>query len=368
MFKLRIVQANYGDCFILEYGTAAEPRYALVDGGPSTVYRKHLRNELRLINSAGGHLDFVALSHIDDDHVKGLLDFTDELCKQKESGKPLTITIDALLHNSFIQTMGADVMDGYRSWMDLNPSKEKSIFKVDRSERSIFQGDKLTRSAEKLEIPINPGIDFSEPISLGDSKSSFTFGNLTLQVLGPTERNLESLQQAWLEWLEQQGSKDLLAPSDQTVPNVSSLMFLARVDEKKILLTGDGRSDDLVEGLRKAGLTDSQDCMHVDILKLPHHGSLRNISRDFFYKVTADCYVISANGRDNNPDLDTLQWIVEAARDQNRKIVLFVTNKTSSIEALLSQRPPEQFNYRIAGLEAGDHSQTITLDEGDGPP
>ena len=44
--------------------------------------------------------------------------------------------------------------------------------------------------------------------------------------------------------------------------------------------------------------------LHVDILKVPHHGSERNISETFFDIVTADVYVISANGRDDNPSFN----------------------------------------------------------------
>lgn len=54
---------------------------------------------------------------------------------------------------------------------------------------------------------------------------------------------------------------------------------------------------------------------HFDVIKAPHHGSDRNIKKTFFRKVTADRHILSANGRDGNPDLATLIWLVEAAKD-----------------------------------------------------
>jgi beta-lactamase superfamily II metal-dependent hydrolase len=362
MFKLRIVQAEYGDCFILEYGTYQHPRYALIDGGPNTVYQNHLRSELQSITSTGGHLDFMALSHIDDDHVNGLLDLASELYKQKEKCKPPTITIEALLHNTFSQTLGVDIEDNYKAWIGQNPRQAKSIF-VDQSERSILQGDKLTNYANLLEIPINPGIEPSQPIRVNNPKSALTFGNLTLQVIGPNQRNLERLRKDWLKWLEQQSTRDIRAPSDQTVPNLSSLIFLAKADEKTILLTGDGRSDDLLEGLSQAGVTDSQSPLHVDILKLPHHGSARSISKDFFKIVTADRYVISANGKDDNPDLDTLKWIVEADREPSRKIEIIVTNQTKSTQDLLIQCSTDKYNYTLEEMAKVENSRLVFLDE-----
>ena len=36
--------------------------------------------------------------------------------------------------------------------------------------------------------------------------------------------------------------------------------------------------------------------MHVDVLKMPHHGSDRNMDRAFLERITADHYVFSGNG------------------------------------------------------------------------
>ena len=284
MIKLRIVQAEYGDCFILEYGTPAQPRFALIDGGPKTVFKNHLRPELQNIHDKGGHLDLAALSHVDDDHVKGLLDLMDELCKEKKKGASPTITVDALWHNTFSQTIGADVEDGYIAMMADKQVENKSIFLKEPSERSLLQGDKLTRDAGFLDIPINQGFKQYQPINVENALTPVVFGNLSLQVVGPTQKNLDNLRQEWLDWLKKQGTRDLLAPTDQSVPNLSSMMFLAEADGKTILFTGDGRSDDLLEGLRQANLLDPQGNLHVDVFKVPHHGSARNVSKDFLTK------------------------------------------------------------------------------------
>jgi beta-lactamase superfamily II metal-dependent hydrolase len=76
---------------------------------------------------------------------------------------------------------------------------------------------------------------------------------------------------------------------------------------QRMLLTGDGLADDILEGLKEAGLLKEGGTLHVNILKLPHHGSIRNVTEEFLRTVTADHYVISANGKYDNPDLDTLK-------------------------------------------------------------
>jgi hypothetical protein len=51
------------------------------------------------------------------------------------------------------------------------------------------------------------------------------------------------------------------------------------------------------------------------VLKLPHHGSVRNVTEEFLTTVTADHYVMSANGKYDNPDLDTLKLLSKLRGD-----------------------------------------------------
>ncbi len=365
MLRLRVVQAEYGDCFILEFGTRKRRRYGLIDGGPKGVYKNHLRAELQAISKSGGHLDLAVLSHIDDDHVKGLLDLMGELIAEEKQGSPPTITIDTLWHNTFSQMVGKDIQNRLTTLALSRNVPEDRLILPPRTEgitdRNIPEGDELTRDAASLGIPINNSFQPGQPICLDDDVKPAVFGRLQLLILGPTRANLDNLRKDWLAWLETQGTRDLEAPSDQTIPNLSSIMFLAKAGKKTILFTGDGRSDDLIEGLRRANLLDAQGKLHVNILKLPHHGSARNVSKDFFEIVTADCYVISANGRDSNPDLDTLKWIVEAAHDQGRQIEILVTNKTPSTDQIQSLYKPDDYGYRLTELAPDQNSLVIEL-------
>lgn len=45
--------------------------------------------------------------------------------------------------------------------------------------------------------------------------------------------------------------------------------------------------------------------LEVDVLKMPHHGSTRDIDDDFLERVTSPHYVFSADGKHGNPDRQT---------------------------------------------------------------
>jgi hypothetical protein len=355
MIKLHVVQAEYGDCIILEFGSTAQPKFVLVDGGPATTYDRHLRGILQSIGGAGGSLEAVVLSHVDTDHIAGLLDFFAELRQQRADGDPETVGVNALWHNSFSRTLDPQntIEARLRVLMSVAGASQAMTL-AGMSFNSIADGNALRLAALALGVPLNQGFagdvitvdNAGEPVWPGDS-------NLQMRVVGPTQQNLAGLAAEWQQWLDEHenailsGDPLLMANSDRRVPNLSSIMLLAEADGKSILLTGDGRSDHLLEGLVQSGAMSQTGTLHVDLLKLPHHGSDCNMTKKFFRTVTADQYVVSANGKDGNPDLATLIWLVEAALEQNRHPEIVVTNRTPSTDKLLEEYPAAKYGYAL---------------------
>jgi hypothetical protein len=89
------------------------------------------------------------------------------------------------------------------------------------------------------------------------------------------------------------------------------------------LLTGDAQGDDIVEAWKELKLGAVP--VKIDVLKMPHHGSIRNCSEAFLKSFAADHYVFSANGKFDNPDAPTLEAVVKMHGD--RKITLHFTNE-----------------------------------------
>jgi beta-lactamase superfamily II metal-dependent hydrolase len=152
------------------------------------------------------------------------------------------------------------------------------------------------------------------------------------------------------------------AMADTSIPNLSSIVLLAKCDGKTLLLTGDARGDHILNGLDAAKLSENGK-LHVDVLKVQHHGSERNTTRKFFDAITADTYVLSANGRYGNPDYATLKWIVESAHEQRRRITLVITNDTNASKKLRKTLKPSTYGYDVVTLGSTEHNVTITLSD-----
>ena len=85
MVKLHIVQAEFGDCFILESKSNNESTTMLIDGGPYQTFKNHLKPTLQKL-PLNGKIDLIVLSHIDNDHIIGLLDLFLEIKNERDKG------------------------------------------------------------------------------------------------------------------------------------------------------------------------------------------------------------------------------------------------------------------------------------------
>jgi glyoxylase-like metal-dependent hydrolase (beta-lactamase superfamily II) len=89
VFTLEALQANDGDCLILHYQktAAGKPTRVLIDGGSAGVYSSVLKPRLDQLR-AGKPLDLrmVMVSHIDADHITGILDLLKALAQLKDDG------------------------------------------------------------------------------------------------------------------------------------------------------------------------------------------------------------------------------------------------------------------------------------------
>lgn len=365
---MRVIQAKFGDCLIVIFGEKNNPKYMLIDGGPGGVYPNFLRPELKKIKNSGGVIDLLVLSHIDGDHIVGLINLTEELKEQQADEEEPIIDIKNLWMNTFSNTIGKNnqITQAVESLFSRVQNIQSTMPETDLAIKSINQGNILRRNSLLLDIPLNQIVE-GEPITYNSLPRPIEIENAKITIIGPNQENLNQLREEWENWIRENeakimmGDAEILAYLDRSVPNLSSIMFLFEAEGKSILFTGDGRGDFILEGLEKLNLLNEEGTIHVDVFKVPHHGSIRNASEDFFLKVTADQYIISGDGHHGNPDLETLEHITESAAKQNRKIQLVCTNKTDATQKLEKKISAEKFDCQILYLEEGNNSIDIRL-------
>jgi hypothetical protein len=360
-FSLDVLRARKGDCLVLHFG-AAEPRLIMIDGGPSNVYRPHLKPRLERLRQQRGVeagqplvVDALLVSHVDDDHIKGILELTQELRDAKNEQKPLPVRVRSLWHNSFDEILATTpeqlqrpAQFGAAALSGEIPIDDDLSHDVAQILASVPQGNQLRVDAEFLQWPVNRELGGELVMATGEPSVAVLGEILKLTVVGPLQDELAKLQKSHDEWLrnrakgEGDGAEETLAAyKDESVPNLSSIVLLAEVDGRRMLLTGDARGDKILKGLELVGSLRAGGKMHVDLLKVPHHGSANNLDHDFFERITADHYVFSGDGEHGNPEREALQMLLDARGDAG-----YTIHFTYSIEEIDAARQADWLKER----------------------
>lgn len=345
--RFEFLPAFKGDCFLIHGGTADEPALILVDGGPGGTYEDHLRPRLmelreeRELEDEPLTIDLIMVSHVDDDHINGILGLFREMRDRAIAGDPPLFKVRGLWHNSFDEIIGNDTITaeaaqhGAASFAPLiEESDEPEAFDAGLILQSVAQGHELRSLAlsRELDIPLNEGFDDLIRTSRGEVTTR-ELGGIKLTIVGPRPTELAELQKTHDEWLKDQQEKGkpitptsmLQSLTDESVANLSSIVVLAERDGKKALLTGDARSDFVLKGLEEIGLVAPGGTFEVDLLKMPHHGSDRNVDEDFLNRVTAPKYLFTGDGEHGNPERETFRMLAEARPDADMEFYLTYT-------------------------------------------
>lgn len=366
--KITAYHAASGDC-VLVTGTDGNHNI-LVDGGRSTPYKDHIRARLGALRDAGGKIDLLCVSHVDNDHVSGILDLLeDEVAWRKHqfdltldpaSGPPSVPRppeIVQVWHNAMFVLVGEDsehlVDEIATSAAGLFAATEAAhdlVHRLDNIATGYKEGMEISRrmSTHHLNLRLNPQANggMLKRVAVG---SILTLGDMEIFLLGPSQDDIDSLRTAWDTWLNTAGEdveelhdrlradeeelgtafdpEGLAAPQiildaagiatalgegGITPPNLASIMMLVEEGDESLLLTGDGCSEEILQGLEHHGKIAPGGTLHVTTLKVQHHGASANVTEEFCQRITADNYLFCSNGSHHNPEIEVVEAFANA--------------------------------------------------------
>jgi beta-lactamase superfamily II metal-dependent hydrolase len=368
--KLRVFHASDGDCLLLS-SSDSTPRRILVDGGRRTSYQQNTRAFLGGLRTANERIDIICVSHIDDDHITGILQLVEdevdwrafEFQQVDTPGEPAPTVarppeVGEVWHNALFHLVGDQiapsvegVLESVATVLAGAPSEElqdlaSELDDLATGERSSME---LSRrlSPEQLGIALNPRA--AGPLMKRGTPGNaaggeqVTLGKLKISVLGPSDDDIEKLRVGWQKWLDanekalRELQAEMLEDEERlgtlsprivanpmldaalgeglkkvTAANLASLMLLVEEDVFSVLLTGDGVSQEILDGLAHHGKLDANKRIHVNVLKVQHHGALGNVEAEFVKSVTADHYVFCGNGAHHNPEKEVVEAFAKA--------------------------------------------------------
>jgi len=384
LFTLEVLRAESGTSLLIHYGYPDSPAHILVDGGSGNTYKETLKPRLASMRSSDQAvpLTLVVSTQTDFAQMAGLIRLMEDLKEQPPDRRE--VSIGALWSNGLIP----------------GPPEMASEF------IKIAPKSRLVAGANELGIPVNK--PFTRMVTAPEAGTArFKPDNyITITVLNPNVKVLRNFADNWLApWRRKSSNPNILnalneydiletfenrevelipspmemakiessgeAYRDRSVVNVASMVLMLEAQGKRILLTGDATSDVVLKALAQAGYTDPTGNMDVDILVLPHGGSDRNVSPEFFRLVKASHYIMSADGKFMNPELETFKMLFAARRGDTRPFSIGLTyapeeyaDRYASDEVLNKYPVEELCSLFRREREAGTPFEIVTTQKG----
>jgi len=278
-FYIEMISVGEGDSFLLTLDTSKNTEaHVLIDGGNgerADMIIDHVKEY------AGGHLNLVIGTHLDDDHIGGLIPLI-------ENEK---IKVDTLILN----TPG-----NFQRWLQLR-TVLKSFTKVaplQKIEKNLESTNRLLEAAKKKKIPVESAL----------SGQSWKCGDVKLVVLNPTKERLEA---AWAEKIVEDITKlgknflqqYLVEKGEQAPPtslgnDASIIVELIYKGSFYALFTGDAGTGVIKE------VTPGKS---YQFLKVPHHGSKTGLDEDLVKQLKPSiAYIPVGENPHGHPNIETL--------------------------------------------------------------
>lgn len=372
MTYLKMYPARNGDAFLVREN-ATKPTAILIDGGYASTFQACIFPDLTHLAQLGYSLDLVVATHIDADHVSGLLAF---FKLNGNSQAPKVIQVEDVWHNSLRGLELTTVAGGNTTSDD-----EDLLVEIRRRGYPV----PVERTEEPVEISARQGSSLAALLlgggyrwNNGNGTQSINSANtsllklqpdMQLRVIGPPVARLEQLHRLWIAELRRMGFsgrigandafddafeflcafEDLRASvraesaalsssanrcldeaylADYSVTNGSSISMILEVGSSRLLFLGDSWAEDIETALRE--LPNAAFPMIFDAVKVSHHGSLHNTSPALLELIDSPVFLISSSGeRHSHPDLEVLKAIVDRPSDFHRHLHFNYTTPAS---------------------------------------
>lgn len=325
--ELQILKAYHGDCLLIKtFDLKENPFTILIDGGPPTTFNFALRTALKEIHI----IDLLILTHIDSDHIGGLISFVENSRFNEIDTKKLWVNCANLL--------------------PVGPAGELITYD---------QGVVLEQWLVDRKVPRHR---FSELVTTDLGYQCMN--GLCFEMLSPTPAILDAVAANWPE-LSQEYKEKLAAiaitnnapsqvrkgtltelaampfrPSNtvnRDLFNAMSIAFVLRTPDLSLLLLADSRPEVISASLNTRGYNDTNNRLKVDYVKVSHHGSKNNTSTEVLDIIDCSNFIFSTNGgngRAKHPDRETIARILyHPKRDKTRRIKLYFNYPMSEITA-----------------------------------
>ncbi len=320
MLTVKAFQALCGDCILVSYQSHTAPaQHIVIDAGYARTYHRTLAQDIRLLLARQERINLFILTHVDNDHIGGVIPFLTEF--------------------------GTDLVDQF--WLNHAPA---NVPILNDGPVGVKQGITLAHLLSRA------GKLNAQPILAGQH---YVFDQLELACFSPDADQYGRLLTKWEAQLKHPTNEPQQIAAtgidyavaigtlvsrpfsaDTSWSNRSSIALLLTTPSFKGLFLGDAHADVVTTSLRQAGYSTHQP-LPLHLLKVAHHGSRGNTNEDLLNLVDCQHYLISSNGANTHhlPHKEALARIVTAARRRRptEPVHLYFTYDDPSLRVIFTE-------------------------------
>lgn len=347
--KIKVLKAEHGDSILLEFNDKdGQNHHILIDGGIARTYNVRLKDKIEAIVNKEEFIDIAIITHIDDDHIGGIIELIEDIKASKFNYDPVKhywfnydeiikkFLVDSSNKISFTQGNRLEtLLKDIGKWDDCEVIVNVAMFEIYGAKISILCPNRkiLERFDKKLE-------NFKKQQEQKISRK------IAQEETSDHDKPLDGFYEEFQCYKD----KGLQIPEDDeklTISNFNSIAFMFAYMGEKALLLGDAPSSVVIESLIELGYSPEKK-LEVECVKLSHHGSAKNTSFDLLSVIDCQKFIISTNGnKDNLPNKKTFAKILcHPQRDWSKTIYFLFNYKEEKFERMFTKADKEKYNFK----------------------
>ena len=393
MITIKSYKAGKGDAFLISFGENKEHNI-MIDMGISSTYNE-IKPDLELLKNNGKKLDLLVVTHMHDDHIDGVIDFINDNGLNKN-----IIEIDEIWHNSYRHLQFKDDVkkdkntDKHTIRILDSIIKNGSLSARKNAEYNIHgvHGSTLAGSLLGFNYIPNWNTQFQGKAVKVDSNIPKWVGDeIKIILLSPDDVKLDELSDEWYSKLKIERrniqlsgeaifddalefymrNESIYESSDESISattgsdldleelyksndnkkdksngNGASIAFIIEYNENKLLFLGDAHRDIIIKNLKK--LKEHNYKLDFDLVKVSHHGSNNNISKELLALIQSKRFLISTDGqkhgRAQHPNKEAIAKIIMSKKEFHKEIIFnYDLNIVSDLEKFTNA-----YNYSLS--------------------
>lgn len=380
---IKMYPAQEGDAFLVSLDSGSGTKNIVIDMGLSETYYSEIRPDLVRMKSDGQKVDLLIITHIDQDHIQGAIEFI------KDNGiDQSVIEVQEVWHNSFRHLQfdkKVTLSNSEKSILDTIIAQNKHAKVEGRGNISAKQGSSL--ASLLLEYGYNWNASCQSNAICLENRKTHKFDGFQIELLSPDRSKLRNLEKFWIKELnkkkygftltedklfddafeffmmkntesnqerkvisnsigldvEKLSRVDALKNKIDTSPtNGSTLAFILESGDKKALFLGDSHDEIIIKSLKDLY---QEEKIYFDAVKIPHHGSNNNYSSELADIINSNIYLISTNAaKHDHPNIEVISKLI--VKDNNK--TLYFNYKHDVSRKINNHELMEKHNFDIS--------------------